>query len=161
LYENTKNETLKKAIDFIKEGQYNAYKELAEANGLMSEQEYLDKANSNVEENNSRTARDNKIVDIMLEIMEHPYSLEENLSRSNFDGITGNKNAAVDKLRNKVEQLKRKNRSPFNILDEAEFQEDAMQGFALKGFSVARDTFCSICNTVRPTISNLYSPIIA
>ena len=160
IYNNTKNEVLNAAIEKIKETQYEVYSKLAEINKLKSEEDFLNEANNNPIDNNTRNARDNRIVDIMIDIMSHPYSLEENLSRSNFDDITGNENAAVDKLRNKTEQLRRKNRSPFNILDEAEFQEDAMQGFALKGFSVARDTFCSICNTVRPIISNTYSPVI-
>ena len=160
IYDNTKNETLNAAIEKIKESQYEAYSKLAEINKLKSEEDFLNEANNSPIDHNTRNSRDNRIVDIMIDIMSHPYSLEENLSRSNFDDITGNENAAVDKLRNKTEQLRRKNRSPFNILDEAEFQEDAMQGFALKGFSVARDTFCSICNTVRPIISNNYSPII-
>ena len=160
IYDNTKNETLNAAIEKIKEAQYEAYSKLAEINKLKSEEDFLNEANNSPIDHNTRNARDNRIVDIMIDIMSHPYSLEENLSRSNFDGITGNENAAVDKLRNKTEQLRRKNRSPFNILDEAEFQEDAMQGFALKGFSVARDTFCSICNTVRPIIANDYAPIV-
>ena len=160
IYDNTKNKTLKEDIERIKNAQYEAYSKTAETNKLKSEEDFLNEANNDPINHNSRNARDNRIVDIMINIMSHPYSLEENLSRSNFDNITGNENAAVDKLRNKTEQLRRKNRSPFNILDEAEFQEDAMQGFALKGFSVARDTFCSICNTVRPIISNNYSPII-
>ena len=160
IYDNTKNKILKEDIERIKNAQYEAYSKTAETNKLKSEEDFLNEANNDPINHNSRNARDNRIVDIMIDIMSHPYSLEENLSRSNFDKITGNENAAVDKLRNKTEQLRRKNRSPFNILDEAEFQEDAMQGFALKGFSVARDTFCSICNTVRPTISNAYSPVI-
>lgn len=159
-YDDTKNKVLNEAIERIKNAQYEAYSTLSEINKLKSEEEFLNEANNNPIDNNTRNSKDNRIVDIMIDIMSHPYSLEENLSRSNFDNITGNENAAVDKLRNKTEQLRRKNRSPFNILDEAEFQEDAMQGFALKGFSVARDTFCSICNTVRPIISNNYSPVI-
>ena len=160
IYDNTKNKALNEAIERIKKAQYDAYSKSAEINKLKSEEDFLNEVNNNPIDYNTRNSRDNRIVDIMIDIMSHPYSLEENLSRSNFDNITGNENAAVDKLRNKTEQLRRKNRSPFNILDEAEFQEDAMQGFALKGFSVARDTFCSICNTVRPIISNNYSPII-
>ena len=161
LYKDTKNETLSSIVEEFKKAQYDAYAEQARLNGLMSEEEFLEKANANPMDYNRRDARDNEIVSIMIKIMSHPYSLEENLSRSNFDDITGNDNAAVDKLRNKAEKAKRKFRSPFNILDEAEFQEDAMQGFALKGFSVARDTFCSICNTVRPIIATNYAPVIS
>ena len=160
LYKNAKNEKRSSIIDKFIKLRYETHAEQAKANGLMSEEEYLAKVNSNPMLYNSHDARDNEIVDIMINIMSHPYSLEENLSRSNFDSITGNDNAAVDNLRNPIEQKKRKNRSPFNILDEAEFQEDAMQGFALKGFSVARDTFCSICNTVRPVIDDTYAPTI-
>ena len=161
LYNETKSKVITSTIVEYKELQHEGYAKQAELNGLMSEEEYLAKANANPMDYNSRDARNNELVKIMIRIMSHPYSLEENLSRSKFDDITGNDNAAVDLLRNKVENERRKNRSPFNILDEAEFQEDAMQGFALKGFSVARDTFCSICNTVRPIIETSYAPVIS
>lgn len=160
-YSEIKNEKLKELEKAAKEAQYNAYKQAAESRNLLSEEDFLAQSNANPMDFNRREARDNEIVSIMINIMSHPYSLEENLSRSNFDNITGNDNAAVDKLRSITEKNKRINRSPFNILDEAEFQEDAMQGFALKGFSVARDTFCSVCNTVRPTIANEYAPVVS
>jgi hypothetical protein len=160
LYKNENNKDLNEYIDKIEKAQFDFYFILSKHENIMSKDDFITGANSNPINYNTKTARDNRLVDIMIEIMSHPYSLEENLSRSNFDKITGNKNAAVDKLRNKIEELKRKNRSPYNILDEAEFQEDAMQGFALKGFSVSRDTFCSICNTVRPFIHNTYAVTI-
>lgn len=162
IYSEARNKKFEDTLNEIRESQVKAYQEIAEEEGLMNEEEFLATANENPIDYNSRTARDNQIVTDMIKILSHPLSLEEQLSRSNFDNIAGIPDfSSVDKLRSEVETKRRKNRSPFNILDEADFQEDAMQGFALKGFSVSRDTFCSVCNTVRPTIDNQYAPTIA
>ncbi len=162
IYQEARNSKFESTINEIKESQFKAYQEEAENEGLISYDEYIEKANADPISYNTRAARDNEIVTCMIDIMGHPYSLEETLSRSNFDNIAGIPGvSSVDNLRSENETKRRKNRSPFNILDEADFQEDAMQGFALKGFSVSRDTFCSVCNTVRPTIDNVYAPIVA
>ena len=100
------------------------------------------------EQRNTRDARNNEILASMIEILSHPTSLEENLSRSNFDDIIDARDQAIDKNIAK----RRKARSPYNFLDQADYQEDVMSGAKLKAFSVTRDTFCSICNTVRPRL---------
>ena len=102
---------------------------------------------------NNRNARNNEIVQSMIDILSHPSSLEENLSRSNFDDIIDARDEAIDSNISK----RRKARSPYNFLDQAEYQEDVMSGAKLKAFSVTRDTFCSICNTVQPTIASTHS----
>lgn len=101
-------------------------------------------------ERNTRAARNNQIVQSMIDILSSPESLEENLSRSNFDDIIEARDSAIDPNVKK----RRDQRSPYNFLDQAEYQEDVMSGAKLKAFSVTRDTFCSICNTVRPIISD-------
>ena len=100
------------------------------------------------EQRNTRDARNNEILASMIEILSHPAALEENLSRSNFDDIIDARDQAIDKNLAK----RRKARSPYNFLDQADYQEDVMSGAKLKAFSVTRDTFCSICNTVRPKL---------
>ena len=100
------------------------------------------------EQRNTRDARNNEILTSMIEILSDLSSLEENLSRSNFDDIIDARDQAIDKNIAK----RRKARSPYNFLDQADYQEDVMSGAKLKAFSVTRDTFCSICNTVRPKL---------
>ena len=121
----------------------NAAKQL----GIMTYNEYLAQ---NVENANTRNARNNRILDNMIDILQSDISLEENLSRSNFDDIIN----ARDKVINPVVKEIRKARSPYDFLDQADYQEDVMSGAKLKAFSVTRDTFVSVCNTVRPTIDN-------
>ena len=101
-------------------------------------------------ERNTREARNNELLRCMIEILSDETSLEENLSRSNFDDII----EARDSVINENIQKRRKYRSTFNIFDQVDYQEDVMSGAKLKAFSVTRDTFCSICNTVQPTLSS-------
>lgn len=115
--------------------------------GLMTYEEFLQQS---PEEANTRNARNNRLLDDMIDILESNESLEENLSRSNFDDII----AARDKVINPVVKDIREARSPYDFLDQADYQEDVMSGAKLKAFSVTRDTFVSVCNTVRPTIDD-------
>lgn len=95
-----------------------------------------------------RNGRNNELLQCMIDILSSNESLEENLSRSNFDDIIEARDAAIDDSVKK----ERKQRSCYNFLDQADYQEAVMSGAKLKAFSVTRDTFCSICNTVRPTL---------
>ena len=95
-----------------------------------------------------RNGRNNELLQCMIDILSSNKSLEENLSRSNFDDIIEARDAAIDDSVKK----ERKQRSCYNFLDQADYQEDVMSGAKLKAFSVTRDTFCSICNTVQPTL---------
>ena len=118
----------------------------AKEQGLPTYEEYL---NLSVEEINEKRSRDNQILECMKTILQHDSSLEENLSRSNFDGITDGRDAVEPENIRKI----RDNRSPYNFRDQAANMDDAMSGAKLKAFSVTRDTFCSICNTVQPSIN--------
>ena len=120
---------------------------LAKEAGLPTFEEYSAMPSTS---RNGRDARNNEILQSMIEILSHSSSLEENLSRSNFEKIIEARDKAIDPNIAK----RRKARSPYNFFDQAEYQEDVMSGAKLKAFSVTRDTFCSICNTVRPTISS-------
>ena len=99
---------------------------------------------------NTRTGRNNTIVKNMIDILSDPKSIEENLSCSNFKDII----SARERILKGTETAKRKaSRSAYNFIDQADYQEDAISGTRLKGMSVTRDTLCSVCNTVRPTIN--------
>ena len=140
---------LKKAI---KEGvnETTALNNVAIEYGLQSREEFS--KDKNLADENSREARNNRLLDDMIHILQANESLEENLSRSNFESII----AARDKVMNPIVKEVREARSPYDFLDQAAYQEDVMSGAKLKAFSVTRDTFCSVCNTVRPRIANNY-----
>lgn len=140
---------LKKAI---KEGvnETTALSNVATEYGLQSREEFS--KGKNLADENSRQARNNRLLDDMIHILQSNESLEENLSRSNFESII----AARDKVMNPIVKEVREARSPYDFLDQAAYQEDVMSGAKLKAFSVTRDTFCSVCNTVRPHIADNY-----
>lgn len=140
---------LKKAI---KEGvnETTALSNVATEYGLQSREEFS--KDKNLADENSREARNNRLLDDMIHILRANESLEENLSRSNFESII----AARDKVMNPIVKEVREARSPYDFLDQAAYQEDVMSGAKLKAFSVTRDTFCSVCNTVRPHIADNY-----
>lgn len=143
----------KKLIEGIKEAKaarLAKIEKLAKEAGLPTFAEYSEMPATS---RNSRDARNNEILQSMIDILSHSSALEENLSRSNFEDIIEARNKAVDPNIAK----RREGRSPYNFFDQAEYQEDVMSGAKLKAFSVTRDTFCSICNTVRPTVSSTQS----
>ena len=133
----------------ILQGRIDKFNKAAKKLGIMSYNEYLAQ---NVEDANTRNARNNRILDDMIDILKDNISLEENLSRSNFDDIIN----ARDKVTNPIVKEVREARSPYDFFDQAAYQEDVMSGAKLKAFSVTRDTFCSVCNTVRPHIADNY-----
>uniref|UniRef100_A0AAU8MM03 RNA-dependent RNA polymerase n=1 Tax=Geladintestivirus 2 TaxID=3233134 RepID=A0AAU8MM03_9CAUD len=98
---------------------------------------------------NSRAARNNQILEDMFTILQSDEALEENLSQSQFKDIID----ARDAIMNPKDKARRASRSLYNFLDNADYQEDAMSGAKLKGFSVSRDSFLSICNTVKPKLN--------
>jgi len=127
--------------------------EQGKASGLLTFEEFKEGIEGDrTIELNSRQARNNRILDNMKAMLGATESLEENVSRSNFDDIIYWR----DKLINKNNKIERDNRSPYDVFDQMRFQEDAISGTHLKGISVSMDTWCSVCNTVRP---NLTKPI--
>lgn len=145
---------LKKAIkDGVNET--TALNNVATEYGLQSREEFS--KDKNLADENTREARNNRLLDDMIHILQANESLEENLSRSNFESII----AARDKVMNPVVKEVREARSPYDFLDQAAYQEDVMSGAKLKAFSVTRDTFCSVCNTVHPHITDKYTVKVA
>lgn len=127
---------------------------LAKESGLVSYDEFKQYSGSNNIEStkniNTIQAKRNKLIDIMFKIYENSSVLEENLSRSNFDDIKYWR----DLLMPEGFKIQKQNRNVYNVFDQCDNQNDAMSGAALKGISVSFDNFCSICNTVRPTLSS-------
>lgn len=138
----------------ILQARIDKFNKAAKKLGIMSYKQYLAQ---NVEDANTREARNNRLLDDMIHILKDNESLEENLSRSNFESII----AARDKVMNPVVKEVREARSPYDFLDQAAYQEDVMSGAKLKAFSVTRDTFCSVCNTVHPHITDKYTIKVA
>lgn len=118
--------------------------------GIMSYNEFLAQ---NVEDANTRNARNNRILDDMLRILQSDEAFEENTGQSQFEDII----SARDNIMNDVVKSVRNGRSCYDFIDQAEYQEDVMSGAKLKAFSVTRDTFVSICNKVQPTIDKNYA----
>lgn len=131
-------------LDILKE-RLNNVEVKAKKAGLPTYEQFK---NMSEESRNSRNARNNELLQSMIDILKSPESLEENLSRSNFeDNISARNKSMNDNV-----SIRRKARSPYNFFDQADYQEEVMSGAKLKAFSVTRDTFCSICNTVRPLL---------
>ena len=156
-YNAIKSEKIKNAIKAYKDEQLRLAKQVAKSSRLLQFEAYKKKFDSDVIGNNSRAARNNRLLDDMIHILQANESLEENLSRSNFESII----AARDKVMNPIVKEVREARSPYDFLDQAAYQEDVMSGAKLKAFSVTRDTFCSVCNTVHPHIADNYVVKIA
>lgn len=116
----------------------NRVEEAAVKSGIISRDEF---AELPIEEQNSRRARNNKILDAMIEIMKDSTSREENYSRSNFDDLF----EAKQKYDNLNEEINN-NFSPYNPFTQIDFMSRATSGMSLKAFSVTRDTFNSINN---------------
>lgn len=156
-YNAIKSEKIKSAIKAYKDEQLRLAKQIARSSRLLQFEAYKKKFDSDVIGNNTREARNNRLLDDMIHILQANESLEENLSRSNFESII----AARDKVMNPVVKEIREARSPYDFLDQAAYQEDVMSGAKLKAFSVTRDTFCSVCNTVHPHITDKYTIKVA
>ena len=156
-YNAIKSEKIKSAIKAYKDEQLRLAKQIARSSRLLQFEAYKKKFDSDIIGNNTREARNNRLLDDMIHILQANESLEENLSRSNFESII----AARDKVMNPVVKEVREARSPYDFLDQAAYQEDVMSGAKLKAFSVTRDTFCSVCNTVHPHITDKYTIKVA
>ena len=151
--EQLNDEAKAKLEEAVKNGvnESTALANAAQEGGLLSREEFS-KANS-IEEKNSRQARNNRILDDMLRILQSDEAFEENTGQSQFEDIIN----ARDNIMNDVVKSVRNGRSCYDFIDQAEYQEDVMSGAKLKAFSVTRDTFVSICNKVQPTIDKNYA----
>ena len=121
----------------------------AKTNNLITHKDFIEEKDSNtIMKYNSRASRNTKILETMQEILSNPATLEETVYRSNCEELL----IARDEVMDPNIKIRRNNRSAYNPIDQARFQEDAMSGAKLKALSVTMDTFCSICNKVKPTL---------
>lgn len=125
----------------------NLYDRIAKKYGLLTYENYLKLSNIDKQ---SREARNNAIVDSFINIMRNNRSLEENLSRSNFDDITNVKNY-LEALNN---SLSKSNLPIGDTLSQVIFMNDAIMGARLKARSVMRDTFLSIANRTHAKVTS-------
>lgn len=140
------------AIDLSQEGlsyaeaYESAITKYAEQGGLYSKEEF---SKLTVAQQNTRDARNNKIVDTFIKIMNLPVSIGENLSSSNFEDI---KNAKTIIFGNLSEVYRNIN----SVIAQNWYRDANMSGARLKAISVNHDNFVSISNKAKTTIEGLY-----
>lgn len=124
----------------------NALVQFAQNNNLYTKEEF---ANLSIAQQNTRDARNNKIVDTFINIMNLPVSIGENLSSSNFEDI---KNAKTIIFGNLSEVYRNIN----SVIAQNWYRDANMSGARLKAISVNHDNFVSISNKAKTTIESLY-----
>lgn len=140
------------AIDLSQEGlsYADAYKsaitKYAEQSGLYSKEEF---SQLTVAQQNTRDARNNKIVDTFINIMNLPVSIGENLSSSNFEDIKAAKS-------NIFEGLSETYRNINSVIAQNWYRDANMSGARLKAISVNRDNFASIGNKAKTIIDGAH-----
>lgn len=102
-----------------------------------------------VEEMNTKRARNNKILDSIVEIMKHPSSRSENYATSNFRDIT-----AAKTILEEILGVGFANSSAYDPFVQLRFMDDVMSGARLKAISVNYDTFCSVGNYTKALLGN-------
>lgn len=124
----------------------NALVQFAQNNNFYTKEEF---ANLSIAQQNTRDARNNKIVDTFINIMNLPVSIGENLSSSNFEDI---KNAKTIIFGNLSEVYRNIN----SVIAQNWYRDANMSGARLKAISVNHDNFVSISNKAKTTIEGLY-----
>lgn len=149
-YQNVKDKAEQLAIDYANETRRARLEETinarAEIVGAMSLEEF---SKLTVAQQNTRDARNNKIVDTFIKIMNLPVSIGENLSSSNFEDI---KNAKTIIFGNLSEVYRNIN----SVIAQNWYRDANMSGARLKAISVNHDNFVSISNKAKTTIEGLY-----
>lgn len=118
----------------------------AEQSGLYSKEEF---SRLTVAQQNTRDARNNKIVDTFIKIMNLPVSIGENLSSSNFEDIKAAK-------ANIFEGLSETYRNINSVIAQNWYRDANMSGARLKAISVNRDNFASISNKAKTIIDGAH-----
>lgn len=140
------------AIDLSQEGlsyaeaYESAITKYAEQGGLYSKEEF---SKLTVAQQNTRDARNNKIVDTFIKIMNLPVSIGENLSSSNFEDIKAAK-------ANIFESLSETYRNINSVIAQNWYRDANMSGTRLKAISVNRDNFASISNKAKTIVDGAH-----
>lgn len=149
-YQNVKDNAEQLAIDYADETRRARLEETinarAEIVGAMSLEEF---SKLTVAKQNTRDARNNKIVDTFIKIMNLPVSIGENLSSSNFEDIKAAK-------ANIFEGLSETYRNINSVIAQNWYRDANMSGARLKAISVNRDTFASISNKAKTIVDGAH-----
>lgn len=118
----------------------------AEQSGLYSKEEF---SRLTVAQQNTRDARNNKIVDTFINIMNLPVSIGENLSSSNFEDIKAAKTSIFEGLSETYRNIN-------SVIAQNWYRDANMSGARLKAISVNRDNFASIGNKAKTIIDGAH-----
>lgn len=118
----------------------------AEQSGLYSKEEF---SRLTVAQQNTRDARNNKIVDTFINIMNLPVSIGENLSSSNFEDIKSAKTSIFEGLSETYRNIN-------SVIAQNWYRDANMSGARLKAISVNRDNFASIGNKAKTIIDGAH-----
>jgi hypothetical protein len=118
----------------------------AEQSGLYSKEEF---SQLTVAQQNTRDARNNKIVDTFINIMNLPVSIGENLSSSNFEDIKAAKSSIFEGLSETYRNIN-------SVIAQNWYRDANMSGARLKAISVNRDNFASIGNKAKTIIDGAH-----
>jgi hypothetical protein len=149
-YQNVKDNAEQLAIDYADETRRARLEQTIQARaeivGAMSLEEF---SQLTVTQQNTRDARNNKIVDTFINIMNLPVSIGENLSSSNFEDIKAAKS-------NIFEGLSETYRNINSVIAQNWYRDANMSGARLKAISVNRDNFASIGNKAKTIIDGAH-----
>lgn len=149
-YQNVKDNAEQLAIDYADETRRARLEQTIQARaeivGAMSLEEF---SRLTVAQQNTRDARNNKIVDTFINIMNLPVSIGENLSSSNFEDIKAAK-------ANIFEGLSETYRNINSVIAQNRYRDANMSGARLKAISVNRDNFASISNKAKTIIDGAH-----
>ena len=149
-YQNVKDNAEQLAIDYADETRRARLEQTIQARaeivGAMSLEEF---SQLTVAQQNTRDARNNKIVDTFINIMNLPVSIGENLSSSNFEDIKAAKS-------NIFEGLSETYRNINSVIAQNWYRDANMSGARLKAISVNRDNFASISNKAKTIVDGAH-----
>lgn len=116
----------------------------ADTNGLMTLEEF---SQLSIPQQNSREARDNRIVDTFISIMNLKDSVGENLSSSNFEDIKAAKEEIFGGRTSAYRNIN-------SVVAQNAYRDANMAGLRLKAISVNNDNFVSISNRAHTVINS-------
>lgn len=149
-YQNVKDNAEQLAIDYADETRRARLEQTIQARaeivGAMSLEEF---SQLTVAQQNTRDARNNKIVDTFINIMNLPVSIGENLSSSNFEDIKAAKSSIFEGLSETYRNIN-------SVIAQNWYRDANMSGARLKAISVNRDNFASIGNKAKTIIDGAH-----
>lgn len=149
-YQNVKDNAEQLAIDYADETRRARLEQTIQARaeivGAMSLEEF---SQLTVAQQNTRDARNNKIVNTFINIMNLPVSIGENLSSSNFEDIKAAKSSIFEGLSETYRNIN-------SVIAQNWYRDANMSGARLKAISVNRDNFASIGNKAKTIIDGAH-----